>query len=53
MKKIVGLTLELAAKAVFSLDKYQLKNMGRKLAIQHIDNRKSFLEVLSTLIFFL
>ena len=31
MKKIVGLTLELSAKAVFSLDKYQLKNMGRKL----------------------
>ena len=28
MKKIVALTLELSTKAVFSLDKLQLKNMG-------------------------
>ena len=27
MKKIVGSTLDLSTKAVFSLDKYQLKNM--------------------------
>ena len=48
MKKIVGSTLDLSTKAVFSLDKYQLKNMGWKLcfAIQRIENRKSFTEVL-------
>ena len=50
MKKIVGSTRDLSTKAVFSLDKYQLKNMGCKLnpvfAIQHIENRKSFTEVL-------
>ena len=28
MKKIVGSTLDLSTKAVFVLDKYQLKNMG-------------------------
>ena len=28
MKKIVGSTLNLATKVVFSLDMYQLKNMG-------------------------
>ena len=28
MKKIVGSTLDLSTKAVFSLDKNQLKNMG-------------------------
>ena len=28
MKKKVGSTLDLSTKAVFSLDKYQLKNMG-------------------------
>ena len=28
MKKIVGSTRDLSTKAVFSLDKYQLKNMG-------------------------
>ena len=28
MKKIVGSTLDLSTKAVFSMDKYQLKNMG-------------------------
>ena len=28
MKKIVGTTLDLSTKATFSLDKYQLKNMG-------------------------
>ena len=27
-EKIVGSTLDLSTKAVFSLDKYQLKNMG-------------------------
>ena len=49
MKKIVGSTLDLSAKAVFLLDKYPLKNMGLKLcfAIQHIENRKRFTEVLS------
>ena len=48
MKKIVGSTLDLSTKAVFSLDKYQLKNLGCKLcfAIQHIENRKRFTEVL-------
>ena len=30
IKKIVESTLELSAKAFFSLDKYLLKNMGRK-----------------------
>ena len=30
MKKIVGSTLDLSTKAVFPLDKYQLKNMGCK-----------------------
>ena len=28
MKKIIGSTLDLSTKAVISLDKYQLKNMG-------------------------
>ena len=42
MIKMVGLTLELIAKAVFSLDKYQLKNMGRKL--QHIKIEKVLLK---------
>ena len=28
IKKIVGSTLDLSTKAVFSLDMYQLKNMG-------------------------
>ena len=28
MKKVVGSTLDLSTKAFFSLDKYQLKNMG-------------------------
>ena len=48
MKRIVGSTLDLSTKAVFSLDKYQLKNMVENsvLAIQHIENRKSFTEVL-------
>ena len=31
MKKIVGSTLDLSTKAAFSLDKYQLKNIGWKL----------------------
>ena len=30
MKKVVGSTLDLSTKAVFSLGKYQLKNMGWK-----------------------
>ena len=49
MKKIVGSILDLSTKAVFLLDKYQLKNMGWKrcFAIQHIGNRKRFTEVLS------
>ena len=48
MKKIVGSTLDLSTKVVFSLDKYQLKNMSWNsvFAIQHIENRKSFTEVL-------
>ena len=48
MKKIVGSILDLSTKAVFSMNKYLLKNMGWKLcfAIQHIENRKSFTEVL-------
>ena len=48
MEKIVGSTLDLSTKAVFSLDKYQLKNMGWKLRFcyQHIENRKIFTEVL-------
>ena len=49
MKKIVGSTLDLSTEAVFSLDKYQLKNVVENsvFAIQHIENRKSFTEVLS------
>ena len=49
MKKIVGSTLDLSTKAVFSLDKYQLKIWVENsvFAIQHIENRKSFTEVLS------
>ena len=31
MEKIVDSTLDLSPKAAFSLDKYQLKNMGWKL----------------------
>ena len=31
MKKKVGSTLDLSIKAAFSLDKYQLKNMGWNL----------------------
>ena len=48
MKKIVGSSLDLSTKAVFSLDKYQLKNMVENsvFAIQHIENRKSLTEVL-------
>ena len=48
MKKIVGLTLDLSTKAVFSLDKYQLKNMGWKLFFCYstYKNRKRFTEVL-------
>ena len=48
MKKIVGSTLDLSTKAVFSLDKYQLKNMGKNsvFAIQYIENRKSLTEVI-------
>ena len=49
MKKIVGSTLELAAKVFLSLDKYQLKILVENtiFAIQHLGNRKSFTEVLS------
>ena len=50
MKKIVGSTLDLSTKALFSLDKYKLKKKwveNSVFAIQHIENRKSFTEVLS------
>ena len=49
MKKIVGSTLDLITKAVFSMDKYQLKIWVENsvFATQHIENRKSFTEVLS------
>ena len=40
MKKIVGSTLDLSTKAVFSLDKYQLKNMGWKLRFCYSTYRK-------------
>ena len=40
MKKIEGSTLNLSTKAVFSLDKYQLKNMGWKLCFCYSTNRK-------------
>ena len=48
MKKTVGSTFDLSTKAVFSLDKYQLKIWFENsvFAIQHIENRKSFTEVL-------
>ena len=48
MKKIVGSTLDLFTKAVFSLGKYQLKIWVENsvFAIQHIENRKGFTEVL-------
>ena len=48
MKKIVGSTLDLSTKAVFLLDKYQLKKWVENsvFAIQHIENRKRFIEVL-------
>ena len=49
MRKIVGSTLDLSTKAVFSLDKYQLEIWVENsvFAIQHIENRKRFTEVLS------
>ena len=49
MRKIVGSILDLSTKAVFSLDKYLLKIWAENsvFAIQHIENRKSFTEVLS------
>ena len=48
MKKIVGSTLDLSSKTVFLLDKYQLKIWVKNslFAIQHIENRKRFTEVL-------
>ena len=48
MKKIVGSTLNLSTKVVFSLGKYQSKIWVENsvFAIQHIENRKSFTEVL-------
>ena len=51
MEKIVGSTLDLSTKAVFSLDKYQLKISVENsvFAIQHIENRKRFTEVLPPL----
>ena len=49
LKKIVGSTLDISSKAVFPLDKYQLKKWVENsvFAIQHIENRKRFTEVLS------
>ena len=41
MKKILGSTLDLSTKAVFPLDKYQLKNMGWKLCFCYLTYRKS------------
>ena len=44
MEKIVGSTLELSAKAFFSLDKYQLKKYGLRNSvfdIQLIEHKKS------------
>ena len=38
MKKIVGSTLDLSTKAVFLLDKYQLKNLFLLFNIQKIEN---------------
>ena len=48
MKKIEGSTLELSTKVFFSLDNYQLKILieNSVFAIQHIENRKRFTEVL-------
>ena len=48
MNKIVGSTLDLSTKDVFSLDKYQVKIWVENsvFAIQHIENRKSFTDVL-------
>ena len=40
MKKIVGSTLDLSTKAVFSSDKYQLKNMGWKFCFCYSTHRK-------------
>ena len=40
MKKIVGSILDLSTKAVFSLDKYLLKNMGWKLCFCYSTYRK-------------
>ena len=40
MKKIVDSTLDLSTKAVFSLDKYQMKNMGWKLRFSYSTYRK-------------
>ena len=48
IKKIVESTLEISAKAFFSLDKYLLKIWVENpvFAIQHIENGKSFTEML-------
>ena len=40
MEKIVGSTLDLSTKAVFSLDEYQLKTMGRKHCFCYSTYRK-------------
>ena len=40
MKKIVGSTRDLSTEAVFSLDKYQLRNMGWKLCFCYSTYRK-------------
>ena len=48
MKRIVGSTFDLSTKALFLLDKYQLNIWVENsvFAIKHIENRKSFTEVL-------
>ena len=40
MKKIVDSTLDISTKAIFSLDKYQMKNMGWKLRFSYSTFRK-------------
>ena len=50
IKKIAGSMFELSAKLFFSLDKYLFLKIWVEtpvFAIQHIENRKSFTEVLS------
>ena len=46
MRKIVGSIIDLSTKAVFSLDKYLLKNMGWKLCFCYPTYRLEDLKVL-------